>query len=130
MQIGPLNTLVKSSLKLGKWTVDYECATFCVFLIISYLVISVPDPFKKTVSMWIICIPRLRTCTVVIHTISLEIQKPPVNEPIGSYQIQHLKHKEMFMHLCNIEPAYLLLISSQGGRQEAYFVSRECRYQH
>ena len=29
-------------------------------------------------------------CTVVIHTIFLEIYKPLVNEPIGSYQKQHL----------------------------------------
>ena len=32
----------------------------------------------------------LRLGTGVIHTIFLEIYKPPANEPIGSYQIQHL----------------------------------------
>ncbi len=74
---------------------------------------------KQTAWMWIIWIPRLmfkvwkfcektviisedfwclilnlRTCTVVIHTIC----KPPVNAPIGSYQIQHLK-KPFHFHL-------------------------------
>ncbi len=38
--------------------------------------------FHKTAWIWI-TILNLRTCTVVIHTILLEISKPPVNEPIG-----------------------------------------------
>ncbi len=33
-----------------------------------------------------------RTCTIVIHTIFLEIFKTQVNEPIRSYQIQHLNN--------------------------------------
>ena len=48
---------------------------------------------------------NLRTCTVVIHTILwkyhfMEICKPPVKKPIGSYQIHHLK--QCFLFGCQI----------------------------
>ncbi len=43
---------------------------------------------------------NLRTCTIGIHTFFLEIYKPLVNEPIRSYQIQHLKTSWIFEWHC------------------------------
>ncbi len=46
--------------------------------------------FQKMVWMRIICIPRLKMYRCLPYHFS-EIYKPPVKEPIRSYQIQHLK---------------------------------------
>ena len=47
---------------------------------------------------------NLRTLTVVIHTIFLETYKLSVNEPIGSYHIQHQgvhRSKSQSEHKCS-----------------------------